>query len=210
VTPRVVHLSLVGLRDERVRSRVRTVGDRRSAIWGGATLGLFVGVILGFFVGSSYWRTVLIAVGIGAAAGIVAEILGRVSDRLAWRAAAKRPVQVRNSELDRKLHAYTLEGADNVLRRYRPAEFLTTPDAAVNCIYMVYSVEKDEAWRAGYYSLDSFYAAHEARHPDVRVYAAVTRTFGDREDDDYDPGTWPSDVIVQRIAQLARDRSSAG
>jgi hypothetical protein len=29
----------------------------RSAIWGGATLGLVVGLILGFFVGS-YWTTV--------------------------------------------------------------------------------------------------------------------------------------------------------
>jgi hypothetical protein len=33
----------------------------RSAIWGGATLGLVVGLILGFFVGS-YWTTVLYAV----------------------------------------------------------------------------------------------------------------------------------------------------
>lgn len=36
--------------------------DGRSAIWGGATLGLIVGVILGLFLGR-FWSTLLYAVG---------------------------------------------------------------------------------------------------------------------------------------------------
>ena len=50
-----------------------------SAIWGGATLGLVVGLILAFFVGT-YWTTVLYAVLIGAGVGLVAELLGRLGD----------------------------------------------------------------------------------------------------------------------------------
>jgi hypothetical protein len=50
----------------------------------------------------------------------------------------------------------------------------------------------------GYDSLDSFYAAHEARHPDIRSYATVRRgiPMGDPE------GPLPGigGVIAQRIA----------
>jgi len=53
----------------------------RSAIWGGATLGLIVGVILGCFVGK-FWTTLAYAVLVGAGVGMVAEVLGRVGDAL--------------------------------------------------------------------------------------------------------------------------------
>jgi hypothetical protein len=41
---------------------------------GGGTIGLFAGLVLGFCVGS-YWTTVLYAVLIGAASGVVANLL---------------------------------------------------------------------------------------------------------------------------------------
>lgn len=52
-----------------------------SAIWGGATIGLFLGLILGFFIGSSYWKTALCAVIIGAVLGIVANFLAFLGGR---------------------------------------------------------------------------------------------------------------------------------
>lgn len=55
--------------------------DNRSAIWGGATLALAAGLILGFFVGSSYWMTVLYAVVVGAAVGVAANILAWAANR---------------------------------------------------------------------------------------------------------------------------------
>jgi hypothetical protein len=56
------------------------------------------------------------------------------------RAAAEGPVRVRDPELYHEHNIRTLHDADNFLRQYSPAEFLTTPDAAVECIYMVHAV----------------------------------------------------------------------
>lgn len=66
----------------------------------------------------------------------------------------------------------------DVLRENSPADFETTPNAALDCIGSTHYIVEEECWRAGYDSLESFYAAHEARHPDIRVYASVY------EDDD--------------------------
>lgn len=55
--------------------------DQRSAIWGGATLGLLVGLLIGFFR-ESYWQTVVYAVLIGAGFGPGAELLARVGNAL--------------------------------------------------------------------------------------------------------------------------------
>jgi hypothetical protein len=52
-----------------------------SAIWGGATLGFIVGLVLGIFVGD-YWTTVVYSVLIGAGVGVVSAILGWISDKL--------------------------------------------------------------------------------------------------------------------------------
>jgi hypothetical protein len=60
------------------------VSDNRSPIWGGATLGLVAGLILGFFVGS-YWTTLLYAVLIGAGAGLATELLARLGQILSKR-----------------------------------------------------------------------------------------------------------------------------
>ena len=55
--------------------------DKRSAIFGGATLGLIVCVVLGLFA-ESFGRTIIISVLVGAILGFVAEILGKTGDRM--------------------------------------------------------------------------------------------------------------------------------
>ena len=56
------------------------VADNRSPIWGGATLGLLIGLIAGFFR-DHYWQTVLYAVLIGAGLGVAADVLARIGPR---------------------------------------------------------------------------------------------------------------------------------
>jgi hypothetical protein len=81
---------------------------------------------------------------------------------------------------------------------------VTGAHAGICNVSFISSAVKNEDWRhAGYDSLESFYAAHEARHPDIRVYAAVAQSFPENSK----PGSWPSDLIVQRIAQLAHDET---
>lgn len=55
--------------------------DGRSAIWGGATIGLIIGIVIGLVTGN-FWVKVLYSVLIGAGLGVVANILGWISDRL--------------------------------------------------------------------------------------------------------------------------------
>jgi hypothetical protein len=163
--------------------------DGRSPIWGGATLGLFVGLILGFFVGT-YWMTLLYAVLIGAAVGAATNVL-------AWMGGHKSASSRSSSTqlLDDRFRLSGLQIAEEGLRHYSAAEFDTDPLAAANCVGIVHSVEDKEDWRAAYDSLESFYAAHEARHPDIRVYATVYREAPFEDLDDADPG------IPQRIVQ---------
>lgn len=52
----------------------------RSAIWGGATIGLIIGVILGIIRGD--FSDILRAALIGADLGLLANILGMLGDRL--------------------------------------------------------------------------------------------------------------------------------
>ena len=54
--------------------------QRKSAIWGGATIGLIVGVILSIIQGD--FSNILRAALIGADVGLSAEILGLIGDRL--------------------------------------------------------------------------------------------------------------------------------
>jgi hypothetical protein len=89
-----------------------------------------------------------------------------------------------------------LAEAERTLQEHRPADFDSTFDAAPECIEYVRAVEEEEAWRAGYSSLDDFYAAHEAQHPDIRFYAAVRREIATA-----DPLTSPGGTITQRIAR---------
>jgi hypothetical protein len=54
--------------------------DNRSAVWGGATGGLIIGLVVGFFR-DSYWWTVLYAVLIGAGLGAGATLLAWIGSR---------------------------------------------------------------------------------------------------------------------------------
>ena len=49
-----------------------------SAVWGGGTLGLIIGLILGFFVPADYWTFVFYCVIVGAAFGVATNILAFV------------------------------------------------------------------------------------------------------------------------------------
>lgn len=169
--------------------------DNRSAIWGGATIGFVVGLILGFFVGN-YWTTVLYAILIGAASGVLANVLAWPAHRRemkrrehASRAASgslvdtaedRRTVDEHLFETSEDYRAQAesiLETSENILRSTSPDDF-----EKHNAFELVYMVEDGENWRAGYDSLESFYAAHEERHPDVRQYAARAKLFlDDRE-----------------------------
>ena len=175
------------------------MNDKRSAVWGGATIGLFVGLILGFFVGT-YWTTVLYAVGIGAATGVVANILGWLSDR------ARNPAATQPTVADH-WRSLLLGQAENVLGQSSPADFETTQNAASMCISVVRNLEDGDGWRAGYDSLDSFYAAHEARHPDIRLYAAVSREIP--IDDPDNPPNGISATIAQRIAGMVPEEDDS-
>jgi CheY-like chemotaxis protein len=90
-----------------------------------------------------------------------------------------------------------LQDAEGGLREHSPADFETTADAAAKCVDVVCFIEDAEWWRVGCDSLDSFYVAHEARHPDIRAYAAVRRGIA------MNPSMPPEgigEVIAQRIA----------
>jgi hypothetical protein len=74
------------------------------------------------------------------------------------------------------------------------------------CVAVVSNLEDLEAWRAGYDSLDSFYAAYEERHPDIRLYASVWDWI--EAEDPNDPPNGTGAVIVQRIRELRTDATS--
>ena len=60
---------------------MRALGCGPSAIWGGATLGLLIGLIGGAITGDmGVW--IRNAVIVGAVIGIIAEVLGAIGDRL--------------------------------------------------------------------------------------------------------------------------------
>ena len=54
--------------------------DNRSAVWGGATMGLLIGLVVGF-IREDYWQTVMYGIGIGAALGIAANVLALLGRR---------------------------------------------------------------------------------------------------------------------------------
>src|SRR6266508_1642841 len=70
-----------------------------------------------------------------------------------------------------------LTEAERLLRTHSPASFKSggDPFAFAECIEIVRAVEDEEAWTPAYPSLDAFYAEHEDRHPDVRLYGAARR-----------------------------------
>lgn len=132
----------------------------------------------------------------GAASGIINNILSWIGDPERKKSRERVSFSLSPSTL-----LTILDNVEAVLREHSAAEFETTDNAAYESVYVVSSAVESADWRAGYDSLESFYVAHEDRHPDIRVYAAVAQSFPERSD----PESWPSDVIVQRIAQLTRN-----
>jgi hypothetical protein len=100
-----------------------------------------------------------------------------------------------------------LDQTESVLNQASPAGFETTQNAASTCIAMVRGLEDGGWWYAGYDSLDSFYAVHEARHPDIRLYASVSREIP--IEDPNDPPNGTGEMIARRIA-AHRHPSTAG
>jgi len=53
-----------------------------------------------------------------------------------------------------------LAAAERVLHAHSTASFDTTSHVFPECIEYVRAVEDEQAWKAAYWSLDAFYAAH--------------------------------------------------
>jgi hypothetical protein len=68
-----------------------------------------------------------------------------------------------------------LAKAERVLHAHNTASFETTSHAFPECIEYVRAVEDEQAWRAAYWTLDAFYAAHTGRHPEIRFYGEARR-----------------------------------
>ena len=92
--------------------------------------------------------------------------------------------------------AYLVE-ADCLLRKHNPDDFDRTIDAFPECIEIVRAVEDTEAWKDAYSSVDDFYAAYEAQHPDIRFYGAARR-----EIENADILTSPGGRASERLARL--------
>jgi hypothetical protein len=73
------------------------------------------------------------------------------------------------------LDAVLLHEAERILRKHDPGEFATSLAAFPERIEYVRQVEDQEAWKAGYPSLESFYQANEGKHPLIRVYGEYRR-----------------------------------
>jgi hypothetical protein len=89
-----------------------------------------------------------------------------------------------------------LDQAEAMLRKHKPADFDSTIDAAPESIEAVRFIEDNDLWKARYSSVDEFYAAYEAQHPDVRVYGDVRREIANA-----DVLRGPHGTITQRIAR---------
>ena len=93
------------------------------------------------------------------------------------------------------MSAALLAEAERILREHGSATSDSTLDAPETIEY-VRQVEDQEAWKAGYASLEAFYATHEARHPDIRIYGPVRR-----EMESGSVLTSPGGTIAERIAR---------
>lgn len=164
------------------------------------TLGLVIGLILGFFVGS-YWTTVLYAVLIGAALGVASNVLAVLGNVPALRGNRQR-LQLKGREPSSEPEVLPLDLqlglVEEDLEARSPSDFVTTPDAAMMCVNGVADLERYEYWRAKYDSLEAFYEAHEAEHPDIRLYGAVGRDFPIPESLEIPEGS--GEMIAREIA----------
>jgi hypothetical protein len=90
-----------------------------------------------------------------------------------------------------------LAEVERLLTAHSPAAFDTSIDGFPDCIEFVRRVEDEEAWRAGYPSLEAFYDTQAARHPDIRLYAKVRRNIASISPL-RDPGGLPS-AMLERL-----------
>jgi hypothetical protein len=90
-----------------------------------------------------------------------------------------------------------LAEVERLLAAHSPAAFDTSIDGFPDCIEFVRRVEDEEAWRAGYPSLEAFYAMQAARHPDIRLYAKVRRDIATISPV-HDPRGLPSALLARR------------
>jgi hypothetical protein len=96
-----------------------------------------------------------------------------------------------------------LAQAEAWLLAHRPADFDSTIDAAPESIEAVRVVEDNDLWKLRYDSLEAFYMAHEAQHPDIRFYGDVRREIATA-----DPLTSPGGMISERIARHRNNTAS--
>lgn len=97
----------------------------------------------------------------------------------------------------RRMDPILLAETERKLAQHDPSTFDTSITAWPECIEFVRTVEDSGAWQAEYPTVDAFYAAHEARHPDIRLYARACR-----EIETADPLTSPGGLPSQRLARL--------
>ena len=103
------------------------------------------------------------------------------------------------------MRAELLAEAEEVLRDYGPETFDDLASlAGPECIAAVALVEVTGVWQASYPSLEAFYAAHEGRHPDVRLYSTVRDQILNEDVRESAGGT-----IAQRLQATAVHRSRA-
>jgi len=94
-----------------------------------------------------------------------------------------------------------LAEAERVLNGHNPASFDTTSHAFPECIEYVRAVEEAQAWKAAYWSLDAFYAAHAGRHPDIRFYGEARREMAQAG------LTWRPETPTQRLERLRQTKT---
>ncbi len=90
-----------------------------------------------------------------------------------------------------------LNEAERVLDKHDPASFDSSIDAFPECIELVRVVEEQEAWKRVYSSLEDFYAGHDDKHPDIRLYAEAARRVETDE-----PLTSPGGLASALLARL--------
>ncbi len=97
-----------------------------------------------------------------------------------------------------------LAEAERLLGAHSPDAFDTSIDGFPDCIEYVRRVEDEEAWRAGYPSLEAFYDTQAARHPDIRFYARVRRDIATITPL-HDPGGLPSGLLARLRGEFISD-----
>jgi hypothetical protein len=97
-----------------------------------------------------------------------------------------------------------LAEVERLLAAHSPAAFDTSIDGFPACIEHVRRVEDEEAWRAGYPSLEAFYDTQAARHPDIRLYARVRRDIATISPLP-DPGVLPSALLARLRGEFDSD-----